>query len=86
MTITGSNFVIGAQAYWNGAARATEFVNASMVRMTISARDLIFGGVARVSVANPAPGGGESSVLTFTINEPPAQSYFYRVRLPLIRR
>ncbi len=86
VTITGSGFVLGAQAYWNGEARATEFVNATTVKMTISAGDLLFGGTADVSVVNPAPGGGESSVLTFTIVEPPPQPFFYKTRLPLVRR
>ncbi len=54
--------------------------------MTISAGDLLFGGTADVSVVNPAPGGGESGVLTFTIVEPPAQPFFYKTRLPLVRR
>ncbi len=86
VTITGSGFVLGAQAYWNGEARATEFVNATTVKMTISAGDLLFGGTANVSVVNPAPGGGASSVLTFTIIEPPPQPFFYKTRLPLVRR
>jgi 6-phosphogluconolactonase (cycloisomerase 2 family) len=90
VTISGVNFVLGAQAYWNGEARPTVFLNASTLRMTISAADLILPGLASVTVSNPAPGGGESAVLTFTIDPavepPPPQPPTFRVHVPLIYR
>ena len=44
------------------------------MRAAISAGDLAAVGTAAVTVFNPAPGGGTSAVLTFTISQPPALS------------
>jgi CSLREA domain-containing protein len=87
ITITGANFVSGAQARWNGEDRLTEFVNASTLRMTISAADLIVPGLASVTVENPAPEGGGSGTLTFTVTEPePEPPPVLYTHLPVVMR
>jgi len=53
---------------WNGAARSTTFVNSGKVTAKILASDIATAGTATVTVKNPAPGGGTSNALTFTIN------------------
>jgi len=68
LTITGSNLVSGCTAKWNGAALKTTFVNAGEVTATVPATDIATAGTASVTVVNPAPGGGTSNALTFTIN------------------
>ncbi len=70
VTVTGSQFVDGATVQWNGADRVTTFVSAGELQATIPATDIALGGTAEVTVANPAPGGGTSGPMTFTINNP----------------
>jgi len=65
LTVNGSNFVSGAAVRWNGAARATTFVNSTQVKGTITSADIAAAGTAQVSVLNPD--GGASGVLPFTI-------------------
>lgn len=68
LTVNGSNFVSGCYVEWNGAARATTFVNGGQVTAKIQKADIATAGTATVTVKNPAPGGGTSNGLTFTIN------------------
>ena len=67
VTITGSNFVPGSVALWNGSQRTTVFVNSRKLRMAIPAADLVQPAVNKVRVSNPIPGGGRSAALTFTV-------------------
>ncbi|MGO4883680.1 MAG: Ig-like domain-containing protein [Bryobacteraceae bacterium] len=67
LTVKGSNFVSGCTVEWNGKGVATTFVNGGQVTATISKADIATAGSATVAVKNPAPGGGTSNTLTFTI-------------------
>ncbi len=69
--VLGENFVEGAQAEWNGALRSTKFINANELEVTLTAVDVGLVGNGGIRVANPAPGGGESNVLTFAVTAPP---------------
>ena len=71
VTVTGGNFVAASNVYWNGEARATQFVSATVLKATIPATDLIATGTAVISVITPGPGGGLSNVKSFTIVPPP---------------
>jgi hypothetical protein len=68
LTINGSGFVSSSQVLWNGLARATTFVNGGQVTASIPATDIAVPTVANVTVTNPAPGGGPSNSLAFTVN------------------
>lgn len=69
VTITGSNFVPGSVALWNGSPRTSVFVNSGQLRVAIPTADLMKPGTAnKVSVSNPAPGGGRSAALTFSVH------------------
>ena len=68
LTVTGSNFLSTSVVQWNGASRPTSFSSATILTAAIPASDLAFAGSAQVAIANPAPGGGTSSSLPFTIN------------------
>ncbi|MEO6063114.1 MAG: IPT/TIG domain-containing protein, partial [Thermoflexales bacterium] len=81
ITITGLNFSLNSQALWNDDPRPTQYVSPTRLIATISAADLILEGSAGVSVNTPAPGGGDSNVLGFTITPPPTYAF-----LPLVRR
>ncbi len=70
MTVTGSNFVPTSQVTWLGAARATTYVSATQLTATITASDIAFAQIIPIRVTTPAPGGGTSSAINFTINNP----------------
>ncbi|MCI0387960.1 MAG: IPT/TIG domain-containing protein [Acidobacteria bacterium] len=70
LTVNGTNFVPGAVVNWNGSPRATTFVTDMRVTAQITAADLATQGAASVIVVNPAPGGGASNALIFTITPP----------------
>jgi CSLREA domain-containing protein len=86
VTINGNGFTPESQAMWNGEARPTTYVNANQIKMILSAGDLAEAGTASIKVANPAPGGGESNVETFSILGPPPQIVQYWRYMPLIVR
>src|SRR3989442_2804913 len=71
LTVNGTNFVSGSVVQWNSSARTTTFVSATQLRATIMAADIATAGTASVRVFTPAPGGGNSNALTFTINLAP---------------
>ena len=71
LTVIGPNapgFVAGSVVRWNGSDRPTTS-NGSINGLTaqISASDIAAAGTVVVTVFNPAPGGGSSNSLTFTI-------------------
>ncbi len=72
LTVNGTNFVNGSSVQWNGQGRTTSFVSATQLTATINAADVASAGTASISVSNPAPGGGTSNTLSFSINNPVA--------------
>jgi hypothetical protein len=71
LTVDGANFVGSSIVRWNGSDRPTTFVDAGRLLATIAATDIAFATPASVAVFTPAPGGGTSGSLPFTITEPP---------------
>lgn len=69
LTVNGSSFVNGATVNWNGSSRATTFVSGTQLTASILAGDIAAPGTVNVTVTNPAPGGGTSNALQFTINQ-----------------
>jgi 6-phosphogluconolactonase (cycloisomerase 2 family) len=67
LTVSGSNFVPGSVVRWNGSGRPTTFVSSSQLTGQISASDVGASGVAAITVFSPAPGGGSSNSVTFSI-------------------
>ena len=67
ITVTGSNFAPGAAVLLNGSQLTTTFTGSGELQVTVPAADLKNLGWAAVSVSNPAPGGGTSSVAPLTI-------------------
>lgn len=70
LTVTGTNFVNGSVVHWNGDSRTTTFVSNTQLNASITATDIAVPGTAFVGVLNPAPGGGFSNEVTFTITAP----------------
>jgi len=67
LTVTGSNFVPESVVRWNGQDRTTTPVDSTHLSAAITTADLAVAGTAQVTVFNPAPGGGTSGSLPFTI-------------------
>ena len=70
LTVTGSNFVNGAQVKWDGASRTTRFGSSTQLTADILATDIATAGTANITVVNPAPVSGPSNTSTFTITTP----------------
>jgi hypothetical protein len=70
VTVDGSSFVNGAVVRWNGTDLATNFVGPGQLTATIPAANLATAGTATITVFNPAPGGGLSNGVTFSILQP----------------
>jgi len=68
LTINGTNFVSTSTVTYNGTAHAATFVNAMQLTIQLSAADQATGGTFPVIVTNPAPAGGSSTALNFTVN------------------
>lgn len=70
ISLTGTGFVPHSIVQWNGSARATTYVSATELQASLTAADVSTAGTGQLSIVNPSPGGGTSSVLTFTTNNP----------------
>jgi trimeric autotransporter adhesin len=70
VTATGSSFVPATIIQWNGSARTTTFVSATELRVAIPSADLADPGVVEVSAHTPAPGGGSSAPVQFSVLAP----------------
>jgi uncharacterized protein (TIGR03437 family) len=67
LTVNGGGFVPNSVVRYNGNDRVTTFVSATQVTAAITAADVANAGTAKVRVFNPAPVGGLSAELDFTI-------------------
>jgi peptidoglycan/xylan/chitin deacetylase (PgdA/CDA1 family) len=67
ITVYGKNFVSGSIVRWNQMNRRTTFISNTQLRAWVMPTDLAKAGTASVWVTNPAPGGGDSNKVTFTI-------------------
>ena len=88
LELNGSGFLKTSLVRWNGDDRATVYVSSSRLVAVVYAADLSQPGRGFLSVANPAPNGGESDPLALAILEParapdPAG---VRIWLPLLSR
>ncbi|HEX8170602.1 MAG TPA: discoidin domain-containing protein [Thermoanaerobaculia bacterium] len=71
LTASGANFAPEAVVTLNGQQRPTTVIDSRRATAAISAADLQTAGVYAVNIVNPAPGGGASAALTFTVTNPP---------------
>jgi hypothetical protein len=67
VTASGSGFIPASVIEWNGAALGTAYVSSTSLTAQVPSSDLSSAGTATVAVQNPAPGGGMSSAVSFTI-------------------
>jgi hypothetical protein len=74
LTVNGTNFVANSTVNWNGTALTTSFVSSTQLTAIVPATLIATAGTASITVVNPAPGGGTSTTVTFTINALPTVS------------
>jgi IPT/TIG domain len=67
VTVGGSGFVSTSFVEWNGEPLATAFVGSGTLVALVPATDLAVSGTANVDVNTPAPGGGISQEVVFTV-------------------
>jgi hypothetical protein len=67
LTVTGTGFVPTSAVRWNGNSRTTTYISSTQLRAAIPSSDITSAGTAQVTVFTPAPGGGTSNALAFTI-------------------
>jgi len=67
LTVSGTGFVSGSTVYWNGHSTTTTFVDSSQLTAAINAADIAVAGTVSVTVINPAPGGGRSNPVFFSV-------------------
>jgi photosystem II stability/assembly factor-like uncharacterized protein len=67
LTVNGLGFVKTSKVSWNGGAVATTFVSPAKLTAIVPAANLQKQGTANITVVNPAPGGGTSAAIRFTI-------------------
>jgi hypothetical protein len=66
LTLSGTNFLPGVAATWNGAYRTTTLLDATHITVDIPATDLVSPGTASIVAANP--GSATSKTVTVIIN------------------
>ena len=87
LVVNGVNFVEGSTVQLDGVDgsggyhnRPTKFVSSTQLQATITGGDLFSPGTAGISVTSPAPGGGTSNVVTFTIKP------LWQLFVPFVKR
>jgi hypothetical protein len=73
LTLKGTNFVGGANVYWNGISRVTQFVSSTQLTASILVSDIALPSTtnsASITVENPTPNAGISAPATLTLLNP----------------
>jgi len=68
LTVQGKGFVPGSQVTWNGSTLGADYVSPTQLNVYVPATSIASPGTANIVVTNPAPGGGVSNTLAFSIN------------------
>jgi len=71
LTLRGQGFSSSSEMLWDGSPRPTTLVSSTRLRVEVVEDDIAEAGVTQIRVRNPSPGGGTSSAVPFTIEEPP---------------
>lgn len=71
LTLIGTGFTPASVVRWNGQDRLTTFVGQTQLTAVVNAQDVAQVTTAQVTVFTPAPGGGTSAALAFTVKDEP---------------
>ncbi len=67
LTINGTGFLSSSTVTFNGISRTAAFISATQLTISLTSADLATAGTYPVVVTNPAPGGGTSGSVIFTV-------------------
>jgi FG-GAP repeat len=67
LIIDGTGFVTTSHVLWNGSNLTTTYFGADKLHASVPASEILTAGTALITVTNPAPGGGTSKALQFTV-------------------
>lgn len=70
LTISGTGFISSSGVTFNGTSHPTTFVSTTQLTISLSGSDLETAGSFPVVVVNPVPGGGASSAVYFSVDNP----------------
>lgn len=68
LTVSGTNFLVSSRVTTNGFERTTKIISSTKLIASIPGPEIGTVGTWPVTVVTPAPGGGTSNALTFTIS------------------
>jgi uncharacterized repeat protein (TIGR03803 family) len=68
VAINGSGFLASTSVSFNGASRMPTFESSSQLQIALTASDLAAPGSFPIVATNPAPGGGSSNSVNFTVS------------------
>ena len=68
--VSGESFIPGSHVLWDGIQRPTRYTSPTSLAFDVSADDLARMDTAKVTVVNPAPGGGTSGSFPFIVGYP----------------
>jgi uncharacterized repeat protein (TIGR03803 family) len=74
LTINGTGFLSSSTVSFNAIAHTATYVSASQLTISLTSADLTTVGIYPVVVTNPAPGGGASSPVNFTVTSSSSSS------------
>jgi Bacterial Ig-like domain (group 3)/FG-GAP-like repeat len=83
LTVYGAGFVPASVVKWNGVALGTSYVSLRELTAEVPSGYVAAASTASVTVFNPAPGGGTSNVIFFTITEPTSSLAFATSTIPV---
>ena len=81
LTLNGSGFTPASVGNWNGTPLVTTFLSVTKLVATVPAANIASNGTAKVTVTTPAPGGGSSNVVLFTVTNSTSSLAFKTVTL-----
>jgi len=67
VTVHGTGFVPASVVRWRGIPIPTEYVDGTRLTASVSADNLSIEGIAPVTVSSPAPGGGVTTAVLFSV-------------------
>ena len=69
LNVIGTGFTPASVVLVNGQPRVTAYVSSTSLQATLLPSDLSQGGTLDITVMNPAPGGGASAAIRFTVTD-----------------
>jgi sugar lactone lactonase YvrE len=76
LTLSGENFIPASSVSFGSTVLATTFVSGTQLQANLPATAVATAGIFLVTVTNPAPGGGSSAAVSFTVNNPVPNAAF----------